>query len=141
MTEDTGQYKFQRLRVYQLGLEYVDRVYVLTHLFPESERFNLRSQLERVATATVLNIAEEGSTSQSDAEQRRFLGLALRSYIETVACLDLVERRGFVRPVQVRSLRELDHRLFVKLQAMRRSPNKNGRSAFDRRSVPGQLEE
>jgi four helix bundle protein len=119
-TESTEQYKFQRLRVYQLGLEYVDRVYVLTRLFPESERFNLRPQLERGATSIVLNVAE-GSTSQSDAEQRRFLGLALRSYIETVACLDLVERRRFLRPVQVGSLRELGHQLFVKLQAMRRA--------------------
>ena len=111
-------YKFQQLHVYQLALDYVDAVYAIGPQLPESERFNLRSQLERAATSIVLNIAE-GSTSQSDAEQHRFLGLALRSYIETVACLDLIERRGYLSPDNLRPVRELGHHLFVKLQAFR----------------------
>jgi len=62
-------------------------------------KFNLRSQLERAATSIVLNIAE-GSTSQTDAEQRRFLGLPLRSYIETIACFDLLQRRRLLNPFE-----------------------------------------
>jgi four helix bundle protein len=85
----------------------------------ESEPFKLRSQLERAATSIVLNIAE-GSTDQSDLEQNRFLGMALRSYLETVACMDLIERRGYLELDQITSSRELGHRLFVKLQALRR---------------------
>jgi hypothetical protein len=38
----------------------------------------------------------EGSTGQSDLEQNRFLGLALRSLIETVACQRLITRRKYV---------------------------------------------
>jgi four helix bundle protein len=117
------QYKFQKLDVYQLGLEFVDKVYELTSQLPESERFNLRSQLERAATSIVLNIAE-GSTGQSDLEQNRFLGMALRSYLETVACLDLIERRKYLRSETIDSTRELGHRLFVKLQAFRRALKK-----------------
>jgi four helix bundle protein len=85
----TEEYKFQKLQVYQLALAYVDAVYVLSSQLPERERFNLSSQIERASTSIVLNIAE-GSTGQSDAEQNRFLGLALRSYLETIACLDLI---------------------------------------------------
>ena len=118
MTGDKAGYKFQRLQVYQEGLDYVDLVYALTNLLRESERFNLRSQLERAVISIVLNIAE-GSTGQSDAEQRRFLGMALRSYIETVACLDLIERRGYLLSEELVSVRELGHHLFVKLQAFR----------------------
>ena len=114
------QYKFQKLDVYQLGLEFVDQVYRLTSQLPESERFNLRSQLERAATSIVLNIAE-GSTGQTNMEQNRFLGMALRSYLETVACTDLIERRGYLKSDQITSTRELGHRLFVKLQALRRA--------------------
>jgi four helix bundle protein len=124
VTEDGQVYKFQRLHVYQLGIEYVERVCILAHLIPDLEKFNLRSQLERAATSIVLNIAE-GSTGQSDAEQRRFLGLALRSYIETVACFDLIERRRLLQRAQVMSVRELGHQLFVKLQAMRRTLGRN----------------
>lgn len=114
------EYKFQKLDVYQLGLEFVDKVYSLTKQLPESERFNLRSQIERAATSIVLNVAE-GSTGQTDMEQNRFLGMALRSYLETVACMDLIERRGYLKADEVSSCRELGHRLFVKLQAFRRA--------------------
>jgi four helix bundle protein len=125
-----GLYKFQRLGVYQLALEYVDLVYTLAHLIPDSERFNLRPQLQRAATSIVLNIAE-GSTGQTDAEQRRFLGLALRSYVETVACFDLLERRRLLKSAEVEPSRQLGHQLFMKLQAMRRAlkerqPSGNG---------------
>ena len=84
MIRNSSEYKFQKLDVYQLGLDFVDKMYGLTSLLPESERFNLRSQLERAATSIVLNIAE-GSTGQTNLEQSRFLGMALRSYLETVA--------------------------------------------------------
>jgi len=114
------EYKFQKLQVYQLALGYVDAVYGLSHTLPERERYNLASQIERAATSIVLNIAE-GSTGQSDAEQNRFLGLALRSYLETIACCDLIERRAYTPKESLLSLREQGHQLFIKLSAFRKS--------------------
>ena len=112
-------YKFQRLYVYQTALEYADQIYSAAGQLPQTEQFNLHSQLQRAATSIALNIAE-GSTGQSDAEQNRFLGLALRSYIETIACLDMVEHRHYFDSEQLDSLRNTGHSLFVKLQAFRR---------------------
>ena len=100
-------------------MEYIDRTYELTKQLPDSERYNLRSQLERASTSIALNIAE-GSTGQSDAEQNRFLGLAVRSYLETVACLDLIERRGYIRAEAINRLRENGHQVFIRLQAFRK---------------------
>ena len=117
---NTMTYKFQQLRVYKLALEYVDVVCNLSRSFPKSERFNLQSQLERAATSIVLNIAE-GSTGQSNAEQNRFLGLALRSYLGTIACFDIIEQRGYLGDNASTGIRESGHQLFVKLQAFRRS--------------------
>ena len=113
-------YKFQKLQVYQLALAYVDAVYALSMLLPERERYNLSSQIERAATSIVLNIAE-GSTGQTDAEQNRFLGLALRSYLETIACCDLFERRAYLKSGALTALREQGHQLFIKLSAFRKS--------------------
>jgi four helix bundle protein len=113
-------YKFQRLDVYQLALEYGDEIYGISSRIPDSERFNLKSQIERAATSIVLNIAE-GSTGQTDAEQRHFLGIALRSFLETVACLDMIERRGYLPEAALTPIRESGHRLFIKLQAFRSS--------------------
>jgi four helix bundle protein len=122
-TEEGGSrtlvYKFQRLEVYQLALEYIDAAYDLSRHLPESERFNLRSQIERAATSTALNIAE-GSTGQSDAEQARFLGMALRSFLETIACWDLIERRAYFPSEELARVRDLGHGLFIKLQAFRK---------------------
>ena len=120
MTGNRARYKFQRLRVYQLSLDHVDAVYRLTRGLPKSEQFNLRAQLERAATSVVLNIAE-GSTGQTDPEQTRFLGLALRSLMECVACLDLIERQSYFRVEELVPLRDVSYQLFVKLQAMRRA--------------------
>ena len=114
------QYKFQKLQVYQLALKYADAIYGLSERLPRREQFNLSSQIERAATSIVLNIAE-GSTGQSDPEQNRFLGFSLRSYLETVACVDLIELRGYVSPKDLSFLREQGHLLFIKLSAFRKS--------------------
>ena len=88
-------FKFEELDVWKLSLEYSDLIYALADKLPEGERYNLSSQITRAATSISLNIAE-GSTGQSNPEQNRFLGLALRSLIETVACQRLITRRKYV---------------------------------------------
>src|SRR5437870_2598550 len=85
-------FKFEKLEVWQLALEYSDAIYAVASQLPKSEEYNLKSQMVRAATSVALNIAE-GSTGQTDTEQARFLGLALRSLLETVACQHLISRR------------------------------------------------
>ena len=113
-------YKFQKLETYQLALDYLDLLYELTARLPRSEEYNLRSQMSRAGTSTVLNIAE-GSTGQTDPEQSPFLGMALRSLIETVACQDVIERRKYLSAEDLRPALELGKKLFAKILAMRRA--------------------
>ena len=115
-------YKFERLKVYQLALEYTDRVYEVAERLPRGEEYNLSSQIKRAATSIVLNIAE-GSTGQSDPEQARFLAMAIRSLLETVACKHLIERRSYLKPdcPLLRALDQLGRILARGLQAMRKS--------------------
>ena len=113
-------YKFQKLDVYQLRLEYVKAIYELSRKLPDHERFNLTDQSKRAATSIVLNITE-GSTGQSDPEQKRFLGLALRSYLETIACLDLIEQLDYLTEDETKPIREQGHQLFIKLSAFRKA--------------------
>ena len=126
-----GEYKFQSLVVYQLSLDYLDRVYEILKMLPDNERFNLCSQIARAATSITLNIAE-GSTGQSNKEQARFLGMAVRSYIETVACLDLIERRDYIPPNKLGLVRKTGRTLFYKVtkfkNALRSQESNPGRS-------------
>lgn len=114
-------YKFEQLEVWQLALEYTDLIYTLAEQLPASEKFNLQSQMTRAATSIALNIAE-GSTSQSDAEQKRFLSYAIRSLLETVACQHLIHRRAYIADKEnLRKAYQASERLFAKLQAFRRA--------------------
>ena len=70
-------FKFENLEIWKLSLDYVDLVYKLTKRLPKTEEYNLKSQMIRAATSVSLNIAE-GSMGQTNSEQSRFLGMALR---------------------------------------------------------------
>ncbi len=85
-------FKFSKLEVWHLALDYIDVIYGIAERLPRNEEYNLRSQIVRAATSVALNIAE-GSTGQTDPEQARFIGLAIRSLLETVACLHIISRR------------------------------------------------
>ncbi len=88
-------FKFENLEVWKLALEYLDDVYRLAEDLPKEEMYNLRSQWIRAATSISLNIAE-GSTGQSDSEQVRFLGYAIRSLMECTACFRIAQRRRYI---------------------------------------------
>ena len=88
-------FKFEKLEIWQQSLDYLDKIYRVANKLPAQERYNLKSQMIRAATSINLNIAE-GSTGQTDAEQARFLGLALRSLFETVACLHIIHRLNYL---------------------------------------------
>ncbi|MBN2004570.1 MAG: four helix bundle protein [Anaerolineae bacterium] len=114
-------YKFEKLEVWQLALEYNALIYAIAERLPRSEEYNLKSQIRRAATSIALNIAE-GSTGQTDPEQRRFLNMASRSLLETVACQHLIHQRGYLPdPQPLREAYRFSRKLFAKLQAMRRA--------------------
>jgi hypothetical protein len=65
VSEEIMPYKFEKLDVWQLALEYTDTIYQIGEQLPGSENLNPKSQITRAATSIALNIAE-GSTSQSE---------------------------------------------------------------------------
>jgi hypothetical protein len=108
-------YKFEKLDVWQRALDYSDQIHEIADQLPKHERYNLRDQMTRAANSIALNIAAqrllprsaqgaEGSTGSSDAEQGRFLQISIRSLLESVACLHLVKRQGYVDDIE--TLRE-----------------------------------
>jgi four helix bundle protein len=88
-------FKFEQLRVWQVALAFGEKINVIADDFPRKELFNLNSQIRRAADSIGLNIAE-GSTGQSDAEQKRFLMFANRSTLEVVACLIKAKLRSYI---------------------------------------------
>ena len=88
-------FKFEKLRVWQISLDYGEQIFQVSLTFPDHEKFNLTSQIRRASDSVALNIAE-GSTGQSNAEFRKFLGYSIRSLAEVVTCLYKLKLRKYI---------------------------------------------
>ncbi len=85
-------FSFENLRVWQESLDLSEKVNELIKTFPSQEKYVLSSQIQRAADSICLSIAE----GSSKPEFNRFLGIALRSGIEVIACLYLAKRRNLI---------------------------------------------
>ena len=88
-------FKFEKLDVWQNGIEFADSVYTLTRAFPADERFGLTNQMRRAAVSVSSNIAE-GSSRSSDADFARFVEIATGSLFEVVSEATVARRQGFL---------------------------------------------
>lgn len=88
-------FRFESLKVWQNALIHSNEIDLMVKSFPREELYSLSSQIKRAADSVVLNIAE-GSTGHSIPEYKRFLGIALRSAIEVVACLFIAQTRNYI---------------------------------------------
>jgi len=86
---------FKNLKVWHASMELVELVYVITKSLPNSEAFNLISQINRSAVSIPSNIAE-GKGRGSDKEFKQFLYVARGSLFELRTQLELVRRLGFI---------------------------------------------
>lgn len=111
-------FKFEKLEIWKLGIEFADEVHWVTRKFPKEELFSLISQFKRAADSISLNIAE-GSIGQSDAEQRKFMSYAIRSLAECVNCLYLAERRKYISPEEFTRFYKHSEELFAKMNRFR----------------------
>jgi len=96
-------FNFEQLRTWQLSMELAERVNELVNTFPPKELYNLSSQLRKAADSISLNIAE-GSTGLSNPEQKKFLGYANRSLMETVTCLIKAKGRSYIDELTYKDL-------------------------------------
>ncbi|SHO63798.1 four helix bundle protein [Algoriphagus zhangzhouensis] len=113
-------FKFEDLRVWKLSIDLSTEVNTLIKTFPSEEKFILATQIQRAADSVALNIAE-GSTGQSNAEFKKFLGYSIRSGIEVVSCLYLGQKRKIISDSDFKKLYNSYEELIIKLQALKNS--------------------
>ena len=113
-------FKFESLRVFHSATQLATEIDVIRRSFPDREKYVLAPQIQRAADSVALNIAE-GSTGQTDAEFKRFLGFSLRSGIEVVACLELARKRDLIDQNQYDKYYVLYTELIKSIQHLRKS--------------------
>ncbi len=89
------KFKFEKLIIWQKAMDFGEMMFHLSGLFPQEETYNLTSQIRRAADSISLNISE-GSIGQSNPEQKRFMGMAIRSLTEVVTCLHKSVKRNYI---------------------------------------------
>jgi four helix bundle protein len=72
---------YKDLKVWQLGIEIVDKIYLVTESFPKDEQYGLISQMRRAAVSIPSNIAE-GFVRNYTKEYKQFLYVSLGSCAE-----------------------------------------------------------
>ncbi len=111
-------FKFEKLKVWQKAVKFSTHIHILTREFPKEELYILTSQIKRAADSIVLNIAE-GSTGQSNAEFKQFVGYAIRSAVEVVACLYISKNREMIDEAEFRKFYNEAEEIIKMLQSLR----------------------
>lgn len=118
---------FEDLLVWQMGIELVKRVYVVTASGLFSRDFGLRDQIRRASVSIPTNIAE-GFERASRKEYLLFLNIAKGSAGEVRSLLLVAVEVGYLKRESYEKLREdvtkISAYLFNHMKAIRSSPSR-----------------
>ena len=106
---------FRELIVWQKSVDLVVEIYKLTKSFPDSEKFNLVSQMQRSGTSISSNIAE-GAGRTTGASFKNFLSIALGSAYELETQLIISRKLDYINEdscdTVVRKITEIQRMIF-----------------------------
>lgn len=77
------KFKFEKLQVWEIAMDYGEKINQLSQKFPANEKYNLVTQINRAVDSIALNISE-GATGNSNPEFNKFLGYSIRSIAEVI---------------------------------------------------------
>jgi four helix bundle protein len=96
---------YKDLKVWQKGIEIVDRIYEITDKFPKSELYGLSGQMRKAAVSVPSNIAE-GFARKSNKEYKQFLYVSLGSCAELDTQLIIANKRNYIADKDAEELAE-----------------------------------
>lgn len=86
---------FREYDIWKGAVKLTKVVYKTTSLFPEHEKFGLKSQVQRAAVSIASNIAE-GASRSSEIDFSRFLQIALGSAFEVETQLIIAKELNYI---------------------------------------------
>jgi len=104
MSEDFV-FDFEKLAVYQLGVEFTTQVFMLCKKFSRDAQFSLGDQFRRAALSIVNNLAE-GSGKVSTREKKQFYRHSLNSVRECIPVLTVCKNIGEIDDATHREYRK-----------------------------------
>jgi len=98
-------HKYKELIIWRKSIELVTEIYLVTGSFPDKEKFNLISQINRAAVSIPSNIAE-GAGRNSDKEFVQFLAIAHASSYELETQLIVSNNLAYLKKENLNKLLE-----------------------------------
>ncbi|MGD1043561.1 MAG: four helix bundle protein [Sedimentisphaerales bacterium] len=100
---------YKELKVWQKGIEIVDKVYTLTAKFPREELYGLTLQMRKASVSIPSNVSE-GFMRGHTNEYRQFLRISLGSCAELETQSIIANRRKYITKQELDDLSEdLNH--------------------------------
>jgi len=115
---------YKELKVWQQGIEIVDKIYLITDNFPKDELYGLTNQMRRSALSIPSNISE-GFVRNHSKEYIQFLYISLGSCAELETQLIIAKKRNYVAPdnfeVLIKALNYETRMLVSMIKAVKRN--------------------
>ena len=92
--EDFKRHNFKKLKIWQMGMDVAKLILDLTATFPISEKFGLKSQMDRCCISIPSNIAE--GSSRTNKSFSHFIDISLGSSFELQTQLLLANHRKYI---------------------------------------------
>ena len=111
---------YRDLEVWKKSIDWVEKIYLVSKVFPQEERFGLTSQLRRAAVSIPSNIAE-GAARTGTGEFLQFLSVASGSLAEAETQVMIANRLGMLEKSEMDSLLSQAEEISKMLGGLKRS--------------------
>jgi four helix bundle protein len=96
---------YKDLKVWQKGIEIVDRIYLITDSFPRDELYGLVAQMRKAAVSIPSNVAE-GFVRHHPKEYKQFLYVSLGSCAELDTQVVIAHKKNYIPKKNLEELAE-----------------------------------
>ncbi|WP_264558974.1 four helix bundle protein [Flavobacterium sp. N2270] len=96
------RHNFKKLKIWQMGIDLSKVVLDITDTFPVSEKYGLKSQMDRCCISMPSNIAE--GSSRTDKSFSHFLDISLGSSFELQTQIILANHRKYITIEQTNNI-------------------------------------
>ena len=91
---DFKRHNFKKLKIWQMGLDIAKNVLDITDTFPVTEKYGLKSQMDRCSISIPSNVAE--GSSRTNKSFSHFLDISLGSSFELQTQLILANYKKYI---------------------------------------------
>ena len=95
MRDKSTEFDFEKLKVYQKSLDFIDKIFDICKTLPREYKYSLGDNLIRAGLSIANNLAE-GNGKKSKREKQRYFGTPLDSARECISVFNVFERQKLI---------------------------------------------